>query len=637
MNRRSTRTHILLGAALLAALGTAIGIASLDGRRDGPKSAPDAPARVGELDREPLVEARVSQGRLEAVSAPRLPAANGRVTLGRWQVAGRVTDWDGNPVIGVEVAPFPLRPGAARARTAADGSFRIEVPAGRHDLKVVDPSFVTVAVSSVEIAPGRREQRLIAAPAMEVAGSTVDESEHPLEGARLRVEFSPAEVADRLPSDMEAAVHRWEVRTNELGGFSFAALPRGIPAAVGVSLPGFETKMIALPSDGLLDWTISLRRTADSVELRGLVLTESGQPVPAAQVRLGRLETLSDDRGAFRLVVGERDLHQDLVATKADIGAAVLHPLQFTSDDQRELEVVLRLSLPWDGIAGRVMDAEGRGIPGCLVSLLLPSDDSCGYRDSAVGPLAPFLARESGADGRFELRGFLELKTYHLKVSDKASGTTQISRPVAVGTRDAEIRISPEQPLPLSGTVVSRSGAPLSGARVQARPRFQTSGIDWLAAPISVRSDARGRFRLSCQAEQVNIVATAEGYLPCQANVTSHDLPGELRLELQPSVTVVLETVGTISGMETLEAWDTLGSRLPLHPADADGWTEQLPVATGLMSTLVYVPEDARRLVLLRRDQLLASAPIPTASRPLVRLEIPAQMDLLSSQFTQRD
>jgi len=308
--------------------------------------------------------------------------------------------------------------------------------------------------------------------------------------------------------------------------------------------------------------------------LRGLTRTHLGASVPRVELRVECLAPggalllaagASDESGEFALAT--QALSDELLADARRIDveltarAVGFQPLR----ERRPLADLLARAEPegwtWtvvliagQALRGRVVDAQGRPVPGAALELSVPSSRA---GRALERPAAEAL---SGADGRFEL-GYAS--TSRARVTARAINVGQCLRDglELTATRSLDLGdLVLQGPGFLAGQLSLADGSPVAGfelwavpaelgprdaparALAQARERETGQGLSW----TQVSTDAEGRFRLAGLAPgEYRCLARRAGALLEPAEIVRAVPAEDLRLVLRGArlcVTVLDET-----------------------------------------------------------------------------------------------
>jgi len=295
-------------------------------------------------------------------------------------------------------------------------------------------------------------------------------------------------------------------------------------------------------------------RLGAGVSIQGLVSTPDGAPAAGAEVvcievnpsnRSSRKSMKSDSAGRFAFT-GLTGTRFDVRATRRASGADAARP-ELPADAewsaaQRDVEPGAQLALvlaPPQPVRGRVVDTEQAPIQRFQLSARWVA----GRPSDAEG--RPF----ESPDGAFEL--WLGVGEHRLSVSadgfeplDEAASRVEV--PLA-----APLELVLRRQAAVTGVVLSPQGAPLAGARVEARSGA-SSGRGFGGGPFggggggpSARSDENGAFVLSkLSPGAVRLVARADGFAPSEPRTVELDSGGSAR-----DVVLQLRVGGRIEGV----------------------------------------------------------------------------------------
>lgn len=285
----------------------------------------------------------------------------------------------------------------------------------------------------------------------------------------------------------------------------------------------------------------SVAQDPDVVTVSGRVLDPDGKPLAGAEMFLTRLyyderypkDPLavgkSDEQGAFTLTYKKSDRRFRLAAERPEMWRHVTvsafvpgfgpdWEYLATWPQGKALELQVVRDAPFEG---RLLDLEGRPIAGVRVSMTSIGATESGslddfLRDPARSeptkyleyPPSHELATETGADGRFTLRGLGAERLARFELSGETvtwSSIEAITRPAEPG---GEGTLSPRgrqlftsgfewvlQPTrPITGIVRdATSGEPLADVEVRSQV---IAGVPYMTDVVRTRTDANGRFRL---------------------------------------------------------------------------------------------------------------------------------------------
>jgi len=595
-----------------------------------------------------------------APSAPAEPLAPA------WSVRLRVLDADGEPLAGLAVraenAPEVL------GTSVAGGWCLFETRAPSLSLVAADPRWVTLHAGAP--AQGASlDPVLVAAPALELGGHVRDEQGRTLSGAALRFVL-PEGFHARFSEVLEAsAERRWRTRSGPDGSFRFEGVPAVREARLTAVLAGYELGALPVPefSDPGLELVLKRPRSSPVGGLTGLVLDGAGEPVPGARVALGLASVTSDPQGEFALDLARAVTSDEIVAAKEGFLPARLERPGRPEDERAGWPARVELVLPGPALAlsGRVVDHEGRAVPGARVWLHDPTpgapvgqlpttleavmggapvparalesiahlpetdgDDFSDSRDRALEPDVFWNWVTTDGSGAFELVG-LEPRRYRLDVLRPDMLDVSTSEPFEAGTRGVLVRLAPPELFPeVRGRVVDEDGEPVAGVALHVlRPMVDVTARIFGGSTHVVRfesgarttSDTDGRFLLRDVPRSGTVVTLrGEGIVPSTWPIDAAEL--ELAVEQRCHLEVVLrEPVGRYERMQVLD-----GDGRPLDllqltegSTSASSHAEFVAGRTGVYS----VSARARTLRLLRGEEA-ESVPLDLAPGTVNRLEL---------------
>ncbi|HVS19506.1 MAG TPA: carboxypeptidase-like regulatory domain-containing protein, partial [Planctomycetota bacterium] len=508
------------------------------------------------------------------------------------RLSGRVVRAsDGSGVEGAVIrlrerrATFVVRMPCREMTTDADGSYAFEgMPAGAYDPWVTCPSDPGLWASVMVLVPGQSLEHEFVVPAsLDVRGRVVDaESGDGI--AQAEVSLSPFyETSVRTASDGSFLLHGWS--PEEMGRSVHAradghvhgarALPRGAAEAV--------------------DFELVLARGAG---VTGRILGPTGAPQPDARVEVhgslvrpaygrDRWSVHTEPDGRFELLGLHRDQNYTLVASAHGAGRLVVDLPDF--DPERDPSDLGDLDLPVSSsLAGRVVDGNGRPVPGAFVRLFGGDPGRNRLRAPSQEPLAPFvpvITLRLDDLGRFWAS---DLAGGEYTLTAEATGLSieaQTSVSLGEGEQREGLELVLELGARIAGRVVGPDGEPVALALIDAVP-----SDDGPIAHMITRSD--GSFELSGLGEGLHTLAIE--HFPGRGNRTYCDArvegvrTGTLDLhivlpEAVPVTGVVLASDGAplpeatvqidhhdgrLGGMSTVKT-DSQGRFRLLVPADA--------------------------------------------------------------------
>jgi hypothetical protein len=425
------------------------------------------------------------------------PAAAAPVPDGRPRITGRVLDGLGRPVAGAEVRTAPdnprraLAPGPAAAVTGPDGRFAVPLAGGA--------PFFTLLVDAPRFAPA---WQAAARPGSDVtitlerpgtlAGTARDRDGRPLGGARLRwlglrgtTRFERETVAaadgtwrfDDLPALRDRRGRPWwlEARADGLAPLFLETLPSDPPPespldlvlVEGATVEGrVEDAETGAPVGGARVWLASHEGVPGLFRGDGLFL-----PNPHVPRRLQETRAAAD--GSFRFVhVPARGLHAPSAPGGAAFSLSAVAPgAAFASmevpllPDGAVWEARLR-SAPAGAVRGRVLDGDGRPVPGAEVTAgPEPLED----RLHEPGSPFPRWWAQADADGRYRIPAVPASRTraHAFEVRARLPGGLASAAALVAPLAGAEVEAPDLVVLPDPGATVlvtDRDGRPVWGA-----------------------------------------------------------------------------------------------------------------------------------------------------------------------------
>jgi protocatechuate 3,4-dioxygenase beta subunit len=401
-------------------------------------------------------------------------------------VVGRVTAREsGLPIEGATVGEgWQLR---RTAVTDADGRYRLPGIGGGGAYGLVARANGRGQVKRLELPPvvdGAIRVDFELPRAWSATGRVVDRAGAPIAGARV-------DASGHGGADQGQELARSTARSAADGRFQLRDLAPGYRYTASVGAPGFASILRAFPepsTDGGVAELGALvlgppalvagrARRADGTPLAGAEVSIAGEPGwrSAATDALGRFAFGDLPPGAYRVSATwyERPLTPELELVVAE------------GELREGLELVLPRGL---ALAGRVIDADGRGVGGVNVAAgLRPSDDPEVALDH--------LYAVTDADGAFRLED-APAGTYWIGAYPRGGVKHDPDAPLLDGSVDGILAggAPAEIVLPRGAVIIGRvldpSGAPLVNHSVEGR----TPGSDTRSTRVA--TDALGRFEL---------------------------------------------------------------------------------------------------------------------------------------------
>lgn len=441
-------------------------------------------------------------------------------------LAGRVVSAaDGRPVAGALV--WNQEPSSAR-RSGVDGSYRIEVIAGRDAWPQAAAAGYLPADTRLGVTPGmRRGPTLALEPALAASGVVVDEQGKPVPGVQVRA--SPQPTRMRNPVLMLSG---GVSRTSASGRFRVSGLMAEIGYELRLSKAGYAATRAEVPPmepgrPGGSDLRIVLRKGRAGF---GRVVDRSDRPVVGAQVELRqrggdrrmaiirmresepvKYEATSDATGRFEV----KDLPAgtwELTARGSGF-APLTVPGLTVPEGGGSTDLGTVVLIPGVAVEGFAVDPEGRPVPGAEIRVA----------EATADPMSRFLQQEeprpvatSAEDGFF-------------RVEDRRAGETvdlDASRPGYAPAVASGVQVPPDQPVRLvlqpsstvEGRTVDPDGKPVAGVRLFIHPSDPAS----LGSSFRMFSRSRSRQAISDETGFFRIEDVIPGGFELQAMATGY-------------------------------------------------------------------------------------------------------------------
>lgn len=544
------------------------------------------------------------------------------------RLAGRVVDAEGRPVAGAKVLAWSgshFDPDlAAERETESDAAGRFElVHLGRRfDVIARKEGLICVRGLRGELAAGTSAEgdlELVLGPVVTVAGRVRGARGEPVDASlQIRAHWSSS---DRERTAV-AGLHTFrpghaDALTDAEGRFELGPVPREV-TNVRLESDVYGMRDLPLPLDGG-EWSIELE---DGVVLTGQVFDGEGVALAGADVGwhsdgAGYRSLRTDDAGRFTLR-GLPAVETSYLWVTADGWApwvregfaleAVVPPAPVVAHLERGVP-----------LSGRVLDANGRGLPGVRVVLEGDRTFERGYTTDAPDTwehLAGRGERRTGLDGGFR---FDDLYAGEFAVRAFAYGERRsfVEQRARSGRDDVLLELTPRalERVVLSGRVVDAvDGTPVSsfslGVNVPTPTESEGSSQSVL--------DPDGRFRVALpRSQRMFLSVQAPGYAPWAEDPAERgegEHTCDVRLLRERSVSVrLVEHDGT----------PTSGS---LHLVDSRGHRVMVRVGSSMRTSRLQVPLEGAPGVELPAD--LLDVTVEAASkRPRVQLTLDLRAD----------
>lgn len=515
------------------------------------------------------------------------------------QLTGRVVDPVGRPVEGalVQLTSWQNPPGsripvdapalslAIETRSDAQGRFQLDgLSPGSGRASISRPGFARVSTGRFDVPAGRAHGlgEIVLGVGRQVSGVVLDPAGQPVADAEVWVVDWPLADAGRR-DDLPASVHklrRFEgpgLRTGADGRFAVAGLGDGALHVLAVAVgrepvrrddvdPDRAHELVLFP-EARLDVRVLDDATgapARASEITALRMAGSDDPRDDTP-----LETRLTDDAAVHRVHGAGPVGTRVLAAGAGLETRVVELPGLATGASARHDVRLA---PEAVLAGRVLDGEGRGCAGVLLSLVQLGRDVTRPREHQAW---------TDTAGRFAL-GNLRGGRWELHASSPAHLPLE---PLLVELDTAERRedlvLTLRDAGSVGGLVLDAAGDPAPHVVVQASRAGDPDARLW-----QTRSDARGRYRL---------LALPPGLYDLRAHPGA---TGRAQVEVETAVEVdlLLRRLARVHGRvepAATAAWVVVeepdGGRAALLPVAADGsYAGQLPPGPYALRALAH-------------------------------------------------
>ena len=479
------------------------------------------------------------------------------VRLSGPDVRGAVVDHHGAAVTGavIELAQWPRSEPAAVAVSGPDGRFEIRAVPSMCTIAARASGYAPSALHVVRARGGSVEDLRITLPALGGAleGTVFGPAGEPVAGAVVQLgELDDSLDTFALPGGGEGLT-RWPSRARTAGDGTFR---------LEGCRPGDRVSLTAR-AGGLAPWAGTCVVVAGSVTHRSIFLAQAaacegtvydaaGEPVPGANVTIGRRGTLAHYRartsmaGTYRLL--GLPASEVVITADGDARGAASTTLRTVAGQTARWDPVLS---PGNTLTGSVATEAGEPVPGASVRAL--------GRDGETGKLWVRRAR-TDALGRFVIANCPEKAKLQVLFRKNA---TRLAESDDVDPRDGELRVrvaGVASPISITGTVLTPDGGPAVGAVVVPARSGRTNNPTYAADPTT------GVFRIeSLPAGVYSLVVHAEHH-PMLRVPDREVTPGStwhvgmLTLLRAGWLEVVLHGAADV-GTPSLSVWDAAGKR----------------------------------------------------------------------------
>jgi hypothetical protein len=414
--------------------------------------------------------------------------------------------------------------------TGGDGRFEMHSPGEPFDLGVRSEAWVDVYAAKLWNERTHPEVTIFVAPRRPLAGVIVDRDRHGIADASVEIVIDPGLRRDLgAVLDTNIAVS-WRTKTDANGHFELIRAPIA-RSAINVNAVGWKHREVEPPAVPAYDLEIALEPLDTPHALvHGRVLDSDHRPVEGAYVALGPETVQSRANGAFEFdldtIVGLDEKLSDghgafapqfdprsITAAKPGYlpARATLPPAEELRRAAAPIDIDLILGSKPLEIRGRIVDADGRAVPGAVILLQGETMFGCISQKTDTAMMRWFTTTErllrggvnrtdvmSDADGTFRLSGLLE-KSYGIVAIDKRTLRRGTVGGVAAGSIGIVVTLPLEKECArVAGSVVSPSGTPIGGVRVIAGRDTHADAIDYVTTlGSSVVTDEHGRFEFA--------------------------------------------------------------------------------------------------------------------------------------------
>ena len=473
----------------------------------------------------------------QTVDAGTLTLVDGRTLRGRVLAAS-----DSSPVVGATVGAslgqgtramlFAVPGSTGGAASGGDGSFEITgLESRRYTLSVNHPEWAP-AESSIDVPEGEDppEQTIRLTRGGALTGTVRDAAKQPVADKRIRV-------------SQETGSTSRQATTGTDGRYSFDKLPAGTYSVMRTPDGNvFTMSNIGLKPAEVRDGetTVVDFDEAAKITVSGRVLRSGKAVSEASLVFLAGAEggiptefkgAESDAEGRYQVGLDKAGPYQVMVQVGGRFAGSG-NPMTIQVPDQPA--VTQDIVVPGNGVAGRVIDGEGKPVSGAIVRARREG----GEESSLFGSMD-----SSEPDGAWRIDG-LEPGTYRITAS--ASGYKNTERyPITVGADDApgvELRL--ERGRSFRGRVVDPMDRPMSRAMVLVAP----AGVTEMSFS-DFTSDINGVFATAAPGDgALDITAFVDGYGAARAKgfvPSGESEEPEITLRLTPGGRVRVLVTGT--------------------------------------------------------------------------------------------
>ncbi|MEM7311065.1 MAG: carboxypeptidase regulatory-like domain-containing protein [Planctomycetota bacterium] len=587
------RSLALVALLVLAAVAGVVFLLGRDGGDEARRTVIERPDEAA-APAPPIADVRptgTERAEIEPEAPPALPTEE--LAKRTFPARGVAVDAAGAPVAGLGVGCEADHERHARATTAADGSFEVELPRAVTRVVAADPGWTTLSAPDFR-AGDERELRLVVARPADWSGWVLDAtSGEPLHGAWVEVV---------LPPGVEGDVHR--TTTDAEGRFELngaAALPG---ARLWVRAVDYLDAAVEPPSSTARLPEVRLHPLAPPL-VAGLVSRSDGTAAGGARVSLGTNEGTADADGRFELVVATPAPGEDLVAELAPDAPALLPGFgdRLLRDGVPAVPVELVLGTGGVAIEGRVLDGDGNPLKHWRVTA---------YRGGVAGKPTGAVAR-TRREGVFRIEG-LAPDRYALRAAGRGERGVVVIPEVVAPASGVRLVHEEGETRSLAGVAYTADGAPAAGALVG----FGLGWSDQVELSSPATTDAAGRFVLEGVPRAFGLVTGFVEGRKVFATVDAHQ-DGEVVLQPPPAQLFVFEAAAGEEVPDALHAVDGAGRIVPLTQPEIANEVRIARLHAGRSPSLA-APDAVVELVLHRGGREVARIPFRPDADGIVRL-----------------
>lgn len=508
------------------------------------------------------------------------------------KVSGTVVDAQGKPVAGAEVDyyqfpnnPFMMAPpeveASQRATTDNTGAYTLSVSPGPANI-VASKAGLAPAWKTLQSTPTAPIQPMALSSSTFLAGTVVDETDHPLADAEVSVYVAMDRSGVNAGGQInllfgKVAGKLFSARTSADGHFRIEGFPTGAQAAMDVKIAGRALRpvnimnVLQLPVHAGQEDIKLVTDPAGSVEGK-VVVRDSGAPLPGVRVQLrpsnnqGWLSSAPDAvqsgaDGSFRIqgvaagsyqVVGSFTNEPTPLWVSENVPVAVA-----SGKTTRDVKVpAFKGGTVEVSVVGK---NDKKGMSGMNVSVY-----SEGYQQSAM----------TGADGVAHFR--LPPGEFTVYASRQGASQSQEQATVTDG-ETSRVTLEIEPPSKIAGTVRDPSGAPVANTSIGVFPYYGGEAQD-------IKTDASGHYELTWEKPQWAMQQNQSFYMvarnPERKLAALHEIQDnttKLDLDLKPSMSIsgrIQDAKGnpiTNANVSVLLQTETMGFMVTRQQIPVDG------------------------------------------------------------------